>query len=109
MKNFFHGGFMLSKPLELFVMIQLQRLEQSVISLLHLRQKAPLVQEFQCPPVLNEPLELFVMIQLQRLDCSVASLLPTRQKAPLRQKLHPPHNLSEPLALFFCKNKQETT
>ena len=41
-----------------FIMIQLQRLEQSVISLLHLRQKAPLVQEFGCPPVLNEPLAL---------------------------------------------------
>ncbi|MGH0943791.1 hypothetical protein ACQVTS_21430 [Bacillus mycoides] len=61
MKNFFHGGFMLSEPLALFFVIQLQRLEQSVISLLHLRQKAPLVQEFQCPPVLNEPLALFIV------------------------------------------------
>ncbi|WP_205752890.1 hypothetical protein, partial [Bacillus cereus] len=43
----------------LFFIVQRQRLEQSVISLLHLRQKAPLVQEFQCPPVLNEPLLLF--------------------------------------------------
>ncbi|MGH0600870.1 hypothetical protein, partial [Bacillus mycoides] len=54
-----HPPHNLSKPLPLFFVIQLQRLEQSVISLLHLRQKAPLVQEFQCPPVLNEPLALF--------------------------------------------------
>ncbi|ETT75846.1 hypothetical protein C174_17925 [Bacillus mycoides FSL H7-687] len=101
MKNFFHGGFMLSKPLELFVMIQLQRLEQSVISLLHLRQRAPLVQEFQCPPVLNEPLALFVMIQLQRLEQSVISLLHLRQRAPLVQEFQCPPVLNEPLALFI--------
>ncbi|PEQ65800.1 hypothetical protein CN470_01575 [Bacillus cereus] len=49
----------LNEPLPLFFVIQLQRLEQSVISLLHLRQKAPLVQEFQCPLVLSKPLPLF--------------------------------------------------
>ncbi|OOR57753.1 hypothetical protein BGP34_12965 [Bacillus mycoides] len=61
MENFFHGGFMLSKPLELFVMIQLQRLDCSVASRLPARQKAPQVQEFGCPPVLNEPLALFIV------------------------------------------------
>ncbi|PFS29490.1 hypothetical protein COK48_27115, partial [Bacillus thuringiensis] len=41
--------------------IQLQRLEQSVVSLLHLRKKAPRNQEFQHPPVLNEPLLLLMI------------------------------------------------
>ncbi|TKH81654.1 hypothetical protein FC688_12485 [Bacillus cereus] len=41
--------------------IQLQRLEQSVVSLLHLRKKAPRNQEFQHPPVLNEPLPLLTI------------------------------------------------
>ncbi|QWI51938.1 hypothetical protein EXW56_24690 [Bacillus mycoides] len=43
-----------------FNCIQLQRLEQSVVSLLHSRQKAPRNQEFQHPPVLNEPLPLLI-------------------------------------------------
>ncbi|WP_158227735.1 hypothetical protein [Bacillus mycoides] len=59
MKNFFHGGFMLSKPLELFVMIQLQRLDCSVASLLPTRQKAPLRQKLHPPHNLSEPLALF--------------------------------------------------
>ncbi|RJE12924.1 hypothetical protein C0U42_17905 [Bacillus cereus] len=54
-----HPPHNLNEPLPLFFVIQLQRLEQSVISLLHLRQKAPLVQEFQCPLVLSKPLPLF--------------------------------------------------
>ncbi|PHA40280.1 hypothetical protein COF06_08880 [Bacillus wiedmannii] len=45
--------------------IQLQRLEQSVVSLLHSRQKAPRNQEFQHSPVLNEPLPLLSNIQLR--------------------------------------------
>ncbi|MFJ8220060.1 hypothetical protein, partial [Bacillus cereus] len=49
----------LNEPLPLFFIVQLQRLDCSVASLLPARQKAPLVQEFQCPPVLNEPLQLF--------------------------------------------------
>ncbi|RWS42577.1 hypothetical protein EKA14_15060 [Bacillus mycoides] len=44
--------------------IQLQRLEQSVVSRLHSRQKAPRNQEFQHPLVLNEPLLLLVITQL---------------------------------------------
>ncbi|PDY80335.1 hypothetical protein COA08_15615 [Bacillus cereus] len=43
-----------------FNLIQLQRLEQSVVSLLHSRQKAPRNQEFQHPPVLNEPPSLLI-------------------------------------------------
>ncbi|PEK01876.1 hypothetical protein CN558_07840 [Bacillus wiedmannii] len=41
-------------------LIQLQRLEQSVVSRLPTRQKTPLRQEFQRPLVLNEPLPLLV-------------------------------------------------
>ncbi|PFA89105.1 hypothetical protein CN393_15340 [Bacillus cereus] len=41
--------------------IQLQRLEQSVVSRLPTRQKAPLRQEFQHPLVLNEPLPLLIL------------------------------------------------
>ncbi|PEF04413.1 hypothetical protein COE61_01080 [Bacillus thuringiensis] len=41
-----------------FDLIQLQRLEQSVVSRLPTRQKAPLRQEFQRPLVLSEPLPL---------------------------------------------------
>ncbi|PDY41558.1 hypothetical protein COO17_10530 [Bacillus wiedmannii] len=43
-----------------FDLIQLQRLEQSVVSRLPTRQKAPLRQEFQRPLVLSEPLPLLV-------------------------------------------------
>ncbi|RAS96711.1 hypothetical protein A6E21_04515 [Bacillus cereus] len=43
-----------------FDLIQLQRLEQSVVSRLPTRQKAPLRQEFQRPLVLNEPLPLLI-------------------------------------------------
>ncbi|AZJ23029.1 hypothetical protein CT694_26685 [Bacillus wiedmannii bv. thuringiensis] len=74
-----------------------------------MRQKAPLVQEFQCPLVLSKPLPLFFVIQLQRLEQSVISLLHLRQKAPLVQEFQCPLVLSKPLPLFFCKNKQETT
>ncbi|OOR11796.1 hypothetical protein BW897_15550 [Bacillus cereus] len=42
-----------------FYEIQLQRLEQSVVSSLPMRQKAPLRLGFQRPLVLNEPLTLF--------------------------------------------------
>lgn len=38
-----------------FIFIQLQRLEQSAVSLSPPRQKSPLRQEFQRPHVLNEP------------------------------------------------------
>ncbi|MED1498004.1 hypothetical protein P4U08_10560, partial [Bacillus paranthracis] len=55
----------LNEPLPLLNDIQLQRLEQSVVSLLHSRQKAPRNQEFQHPPVLNEPLPLLNDIQLR--------------------------------------------
>ncbi|PDZ11024.1 hypothetical protein CN571_27740 [Bacillus pseudomycoides] len=48
-----------------FNSIQLQRLEQSVVSLLYLRQKAPLNQEFQRPPVLSEPLALLIVLLIQ--------------------------------------------
>ncbi|WP_283774467.1 hypothetical protein, partial [Bacillus paralicheniformis] len=44
----------------LLLIIQLQRLEQSVVSLLHSRQKAPRNQEFQHPRVLSEPLPLLL-------------------------------------------------
>ncbi|AUD26178.1 hypothetical protein CU648_11020 [Bacillus sp. HBCD-sjtu] len=43
-----------------FGFIQLQRLEQSVVSRLPTRQKAPLRQEFQRPLVLSEPLPLLI-------------------------------------------------
>ncbi|OBW58366.1 hypothetical protein A9987_00175 [Bacillus cereus] len=43
-----------------FGFIQLQRLEQSVVSRLPTRQKAPLRQEFQRPLVLSKPLPLLV-------------------------------------------------
>ncbi|PGW13929.1 hypothetical protein COD90_17905 [Bacillus cereus] len=43
-----------------FGFIQLQRLEQSVVSRLPTRQKAPLRQEFQRPLVLSDPLPLLV-------------------------------------------------
>ncbi|PEU18542.1 hypothetical protein CN525_11025, partial [Bacillus sp. AFS014408] len=43
-----------------FMSIQLQRLEQSVVSPLHSRQKAPRNQGFQRPPVLNEPPALLI-------------------------------------------------
>ncbi|PGZ98002.1 hypothetical protein COE51_12770 [Bacillus pseudomycoides] len=46
-----------------FLIVQLQRLEQSVVSRLPARQKAPLRQELQRPPVLSEPLPLFLLIQ----------------------------------------------
>ncbi len=42
-----------------FFIIQFQWLKQSVVSPLPLRQKAPLRQGFQRPPVLNEPPALF--------------------------------------------------
>ncbi|MED2233934.1 hypothetical protein P4V96_21750, partial [Bacillus thuringiensis] len=61
--------------------IQLQRLEQSVVSLLHLRKKAPRNQEFQHPPVLNEPLAL-IIVPHQRLKQSVISLLNYSHNAP---------------------------
>ncbi|PGU11640.1 hypothetical protein COD21_08905 [Bacillus cereus] len=43
-----------------FSFIQLQRLEQSVVSRLPTRQKAPLRQEFQRPLVLSKPLPLLI-------------------------------------------------
>ncbi|MEK4915197.1 hypothetical protein [Bacillus sp. FSL E2-8887] len=61
MKNFFHGGFMLIERLALFVVIQLQRLDCSVASLLPTRQKAPLRQKLHPPHNLSEPLALFVV------------------------------------------------
>ncbi|OTX97716.1 hypothetical protein BK730_01110 [Bacillus wiedmannii] len=50
----------LSEPLPLFFIIQFQWLEQSVVSSLPVRQKAPLRQGFQRPPVLSKPLPLFL-------------------------------------------------
>ncbi|WP_218963435.1 hypothetical protein, partial [Bacillus wiedmannii] len=50
-------SLVLNEPLALFF-VQLQRLDCSVASLLPARQKAPLVQEFQCPLVLSKPLLL---------------------------------------------------
>ncbi|PFD90070.1 hypothetical protein CN275_11485 [Bacillus anthracis] len=48
------------KSLSCFVSVQLQRLEQSVVSRLPTRQKAPLRQEFQRPLVLSELLPLLI-------------------------------------------------
>ncbi|PGU56150.1 hypothetical protein COD72_10970 [Bacillus cereus] len=66
------------KPLLLpfFFIIQFQRLEQSVVSPLPVRQKAPLRQGFQRPPVLNEPPALFKVIQ-------ILPLLPFRRRYTL--------------------------
>ncbi|PFJ82737.1 hypothetical protein COI95_01950 [Bacillus cereus] len=74
---------MLIEQVLLFVIVQLQRLDCSVASLLPTRQKAPLRQKLHPPHNLFEPLALFVMIQLHRLEQSVISLLHLRQKAPL--------------------------
>ncbi|AUD23166.1 hypothetical protein CU648_11845 [Bacillus sp. HBCD-sjtu] len=43
-----------------FLIIQFQWLEQSVVSSLPVRQKAPLRQGFQRPLVLSKPLPLFL-------------------------------------------------
>ncbi|PDY81488.1 hypothetical protein COA08_21500 [Bacillus cereus] len=55
----------LSEPLALLNVIQLQRLEWSVASRLPTRQKAPLRQKLHPPPILNEPLALLNVIQFR--------------------------------------------
>ncbi|PKJ53503.1 hypothetical protein CWE34_21960 [Bacillus sp. SN10] len=67
--------FVVSEPLPLFL-IQFQRLEQSVVSPLPVRQKAPLRQGFQRPHILIKPLPLFIVIQ-------TLPLLPFRRRYTL--------------------------
>ncbi|MGN7194443.1 hypothetical protein ACTHS9_09835, partial [Bacillus mycoides] len=54
-----HPPHNLSEPLALFFVIQLQRLDCSVASLLPTRQKAPLRQKLHPPHNLSKPLPLF--------------------------------------------------
>ncbi|PDM38410.1 hypothetical protein CMV37_03685 [Bacillus cereus] len=43
-----------------FLLNRLRWLEGSAISLLPTRQRTPLCQEFQCPPLLDKPPTLFI-------------------------------------------------
>ncbi|ONG68584.1 hypothetical protein BKK44_16775, partial [Bacillus cereus] len=53
-----HPPPILSEPLPLLVVIQLQRLESPVISLSRSKQRTLQGRELQCPAILNEPLPL---------------------------------------------------
>jgi len=61
----------LSKPLALLNVIQLQRREWSVASRLPTRQKAPLRQKLHPPSILSEPLVLLIFKKTKTGSCKM--------------------------------------
>ncbi|OIX28048.1 hypothetical protein BMT17_14995 [Bacillus thuringiensis serovar kurstaki] len=67
-----------------------------------MRQRTPLRQELQCPPVLSKSPPLLIDIQLQRLESPVISLSRSKQKALQGRELEVSCDSERAASAFIC-------